>query len=167
MTTLATTYGHADPTRRIASLVLSLMAGFAPGLVGSRFQPGSWYDAIEKSSLTPPGWVFPVVWTLLYLMMGVALWRFIEATRSDRSARVTGLALFGTQLVLNGLWSYLFFGLHQPGAALVDIALLWLAIAGSLVVFIRHSRTAGLLLAPYLAWVSFATYLNYVVWLHL
>lgn len=164
MTTLTTRYGHADPVRRIATLLGCLLVSFAPGIVGSRFGPGDWYDSIEKSPLTPPGWVFPVAWTLLYALMGIALWRFLETTRTARSR---GVALFGTQLVLNGLWSYLFFGLHQPGAALVEIAMLWIAIAASLIEFARHSRTAAALLAPYLAWVSFAAYLNFFVWSHL
>lgn len=162
-TTLTSRYGHADPARRIATLLGCLLVSFVPGIIGSRFQPGDWYDSIEKSPLTPPGWVFPVVWTLLYALMGIALWRFVE---SARTARNRGLVLFGTQLALNGLWSYLFFGLHQPGAALVEIALLWLAIAASLIAFARHSRIAAALLAPYLAWVSFAAYLNFFVWSH-
>ena len=164
MTTLTTTHGNADLVRRISTLLGCILVCFVPGIVGSRFQPGDWYDTLEKSSLTPPGWVFPVVWTLLYLLMGIALWRFVEATRAARSARHRGLVWFGTQLVLNGLWSYLFFGLHRPGAALVEIALLWLAIAASLLAFARRSRVAAALLAPYLAWVSFAAVLNVTIW---
>lgn len=134
-----------------------------PGVIGSQFEPGPWYQSIDKATLTPPSWVFPVVWPVLYLMMGLSLWRFLES-EAPRHARTAGMILFGLQLVLNGLWSYLFFGLHNPGLALIEIALLWCMIAGVIFVFSRHSRGAALLLVPYLAWVSFATYLNFEIW---
>ncbi len=136
---------------------------FLPGVIGSRFEPGPWYQSIDKASLTPPGWIFPVVWPVLYLMMGVALWRFLESQAPGR-ARIAGVTLFGLQLVLNGLWSYLFFGLHRPGLALIEILLLWLSIGAVIIVFSRHARGAARLLVPYLAWVSFATYLNFEIW---
>jgi translocator protein len=165
MTAAATTAGSGvEPSwrRRGLRLFACLGASFAPGIFGSRFEPGAWYQTIEKSALTPPGWVFPIVWPALYLMMGFALWRYLEtAPRRDRTA---GISLFGMQLVLNGLWSFLFFGLHRPGTALVEIGLLWLAIVAVIVVFQRHSRGAAALLAPYLAWVSFAAFLNFEVW---
>ena len=146
--------------RRGLVLLACVAASFVPGAIGGRFEPGAWYAGIEKSALTPPGWVFPVVWTSLYLLMGIALWRFVERSRE----RALGLTLFGVQLVLNGLWSYLFFGLHRPGLALVEIVLLWFAIGATLIVFSRSSRTAAVLLAPYLAWVGFAAYLDFEVW---
>lgn len=148
---------------RAAWLLGCVAASALPGVIGSRFEPGAWYVSIEKASLNPPSWVFPVVWPVLYLMMGIALWRFLES-QAPRSARVLGVALFGVQLVLNGLWSYLFFGLHLPGVALLEIVLLWLTIAAVIAVFARHSRGAAWLLVPYLLWVSFATYLNFEVW---
>jgi tryptophan-rich sensory protein len=148
-----------DGARRGWLLLACIAVSFVPGVVGGRFKPDAWYDTLDKSSLTPPGFVFPIVWTALYLLMGVALWLFLRAPR-PRRARILGSGLFAIQLVLNGLWSYLFFGLHRPDLALVDIAALWLAIAGVAIVFSRHSRTAALALAPYLAWVSFAAYLN-------
>jgi benzodiazapine receptor len=165
MTSVATMTGpHVESSWRPRALRLlaCLAASFAPGVIGSRFEPGAWYQTIEKSALTPPGWVFPVVWPVLYLMMGVALWRFLEAApRRDRSI---GAALFAVQLVLNGLWSYLFFGLQRPGLALVEILLLWASIAAVITVFHRHSRLSAGLLVPYLAWVSFAAFLNFEVW---
>lgn len=141
-------------------LLACLAVSFAPGAIGGRFKPGIWYQSIEKSALTPPGWVFPVVWFVLYVLIGIALWRFVERARELR----TGLALFGTQLVLNGLWSYLFFGLHRPGLAFIEIVLLWFAIAATMLVVARATRWSALLLAPYLAWVSFAAFLNFEVW---
>jgi len=149
--------------KRVLHLLLSVAVSFVPGVVGSRFQPGTWYDTLEKSALTPPGWVFPVVCSLLYLLMGIALWRFAE-TPTTRAQRRAGIALFATQLVLNGLWSYLFFGLHRPDLALVEIVLLWLAIVATLLAFARATRAGALLLVPYLAWVSFASYLNFAIW---
>lgn len=148
---------------RAGVLLGCVVASALPGVFGSRFEPGIWYASIDKASLTPPGWIFPVVWPVLYLMMGIALWRFLERTAPGQ-ARTAGVALFGVQLVLNGLWSYFFFGLHRPGLALIDIALLWLMIASVIFVFSRHSRAAAWLLVPYLAWVSFATYLNFEAW---
>ena len=135
---------------------------FVPAVFGSRFAPGQWYAALTKPSLTPPGWVFPVVWTALYLMMGFALWLVVRGARGDG----LGLAVtvFVVQLVFNGIWSWLFFGLQQPGLALVEIVMLWLAILASTVLFWRLEPWAGVLLLPYLAWVGFAAWLNLGLW---
>jgi benzodiazapine receptor len=165
MTSFAATAGsrvEGSWRPRALRLLACLAASFAPGVVGSRFEPGAWYQTIDKSALTPPGWIFPVVWPVLYLLMGIALWRFLEA--APRRSRNTGIALFAVQLVLNGLWSYLFFGLQRPGTALVEIVLLWVSIVAVIAVFVRQSRPAAVLLAPYLAWVSFATFLNFEIW---
>lgn len=119
-----------------------------------------WYADIAKPSFNPPSWVFGPAWTLLYALMSWSA--FLVWRRCGLRSRP--LALFGLQLLLNGLWSPVFFGLARPGAALVVIVLLWLAIAACLVVFWRVSRLAGGLLIPYLAWVSFATVLNAAIW---
>jgi tryptophan-rich sensory protein len=148
---------------RLLLVLVALAISVAPGLVGSVFGPDAWYAALDKSSLTPPGFVFPIVWTALYLMMGVALWLFWESDAPGVTKRV-GTALFAVQLVLNGLWPYLFFGLHRPDLALIDIVVLWTAIAASILAFVSYRRAAALLLAPYLAWVTFATYLNFEIW---
>ncbi len=146
---------------RVLLLVACLLIAFLPSLVGGRFGPGDWYQSLAKSSLTPPGWVFPVAWTALYFMIGVSL--FLYLTGPGRS-EVLPLALFTVQLVLNALWSYLFFGLHEPGLALVDIAALWLAILATTLTFWYRRPAAGALLLPYLGWVTFASYLNFAVW---
>lgn len=124
--------------------------------------PGDWYRQIRKPSFTPPGWVFGPVWTLLYLSMAVAVW--LVWLKAGFAAAPLAMAVFGAQLFLNGLWSKLFFGMHNPGLALVDIVLLWVAIAGTIVSFWRVSPVAGAALLPYLTWVSFASVLNYSVW---
>jgi len=102
------------------------------------------------------------VWTILYLMMAVAAWRVWLTGPWRRTGRALGL--FAAQLVLNVLWSVLFFGLHMPGAALIEIVVLWSAILATTVAFFRHSRLAGTLMVPYLAWVSYAITLNFGFW---
>jgi translocator protein len=122
-----------------------------------------WYAALRKPALAPPNWVFGPVWTALFVAMGIAaflVWRAGWRAPAVRQA----LWLFGLQLGLNALWSILFFGQRAPGAALVDIVALWLAIAATIAAFARVSRSAAWLLVPYLLWVSFAVYLNAMIW---
>ncbi len=135
---------------------------FTAAWVGSRFPPGAWYERLLKPALNPPAWVFGPAWTLLYLMMGVAAWLVWQ--RRGIAGAPWSLGLFLLQLGLNTLWSYLFFGLQQPGLAFLDIIALWLAILATLLAFWRHYRPAGQLLLPYLLWVSFAAYLNLQFW---
>lgn len=145
----------------LATLIGCLLIGILPGAVGMAFGPDAWYVGLEKSSLTPPNWVFPVAWTTLYITIGISLYAFVMKSPGDRRP---ALAVFAVQLVLNAMWSWLFFGLHQPGLALVDIVLMWLSIVGTIVMFARGSKLAAGLLVPYLLWVSFATYLNFAIW---
>jgi tryptophan-rich sensory protein len=151
-----------SPWRHAAVLAGCIVASFAPGVFGARFQPGDWYAQLAKSPLTPPGWVFPIAWTALYITIGVALYVMLNHT-SGRE-RWIPLAAFVIQLVLNGAWSWLFFGCHAVTAALIEIGVLWISIVAMGLAFARHSRFAGQLLVPYLAWVSFATYLNFEIW---
>ncbi len=139
-----------------------LAVTFAAAWIGSRFQPGEWYSGLIKPALTPPGWVFGPVWTLLYAIMAVAAW--LVWCRHGLANAIGPLGLFLGQLALNALWSYLFFGLQHPGLALLDIVVLWLVILATVKAFWRSHRPAGLLLLPYLFWVSFATYLNFQFW---
>ena len=140
------------------SLVFWVSICLIAGFLGSLFDPGEWYERMQKSSLTPTNIVFPIVWNVLFILMGVAAWRIWS-----RRAQGIGLALilFFIQLGLNIFWSYLFFGIHRPDLALVEITILWLAILVVSVKFYRIDKLAGLLMMPYLAWVSFAIYLNY------
>jgi tryptophan-rich sensory protein len=126
------------------------------------FRPGEWYKNLAKPWWTPPDWLFGPVWTLLYLFMGVAAW-LVWRRGGFQEAR-GALALFLVQLLLNALWSWVFFGLQQPGWAFLELSLLWLAIAATLAAFWRLVPAAGWLLAPYLAWVSFAGVLNFALW---
>jgi benzodiazapine receptor len=118
----------------------------------------TWYPTLRKPSWNPPARLFGPVWSVLYLTMAVAAW-LVWRTRDAIDVRWT-LGIFGLQLLLNVLWSVIFFGLRRPGRALVDITLLWLAIVATAVAFWPHDPIAALLLLPYLAWVSFAAILN-------
>lgn len=129
------------------------------GLLGALFiRPSlpNWYGALRRPSWAPPQWLFAPVWTLLYLMMAEAAWIVWSAGAGGRGA----LRLFGIQLALNLLWPALFFGMRRMGWALAEICLLWIAVAATLGAFWRVAPLAGALMAPYLAWVSFALLLN-------
>lgn len=117
---------------------------------------------MAKPCFTPPGWVFGPVWTILYIMMAVAAW-LVWRDRGFGGARLA-LGLFVLQLLLNGLWSFIFFGLKLPGLAFGEIVILWLAVLGMLTAFWRLAPAAGLLLLPYWLWVSFAAVLNFALW---
>lgn len=139
-----------------------LLACFAAGAMGGWFMPGEWYASLQKPAWNPPGWIFGPIWTALYTMMAVAAW--LVWKRGGFVAQRRPLALFLVQLALNALWTPLFFGWHWPGVAFAEIVLLWLAIAATIAAFRPVSRTALLLLVPYLAWVSFAAVLNLTLW---
>ena len=122
---------------------------------------GSWYATLVKPSWNPPSWLFGPVWTVLYALMGVAGWL---VWRRGGPAIRPALQWFAVQLVLNVGWSAVFFGLQMPGLAFAEILVLWLAIAATLMTSWRVSRAAGILLVPYLLWVSFAAVLNFAIW---
>ena len=147
--------------RSVISLLLVLILVAAAAAFGGLFQPGDWYQALDKPAGNPPDWVFGPVWTVLYLTMAVAAWRVWRA----RGEWGVELWLWMAQLTSNALWSYLFFGLQRPGLALVDILLLLALIIWTAARFGRVDRIAGWLLVPYAAWVTFATYLNAGVWI--
>ena len=135
---------------------------FAAAFIGSRFGTGPWYDSIEKPSFNPPSAVFGPVWTILYALMAVAAWLVWRRWGFDGARAALGM--YVAQLVLNTAWSWLFFGLHDIGLALVDILALLVAIALTLALFWRKHRLAGALLVPYLCWVAFASVLNFSIW---
>jgi len=145
-----------------AVFAVCLLLTFGAAAIGAQFQPGPWYAQLNRPPLTPPNWIFGPVWTALYFMMGVAA-AIVWAKSGWQDARLP-LGLYCGQLALNCLWSALFFGMQRPGLALVDIVILWLAILATIAAFSRHSRLAAGMLVPYLAWVSFATYLNAGFW---
>ncbi len=124
--------------------------------------PGEWYASLVKPQWNPPGWYFAPVWSALYVMMAVAAWRVWQ--RGGWRAQRRPLGFFLVQLVLNALWTPLFFGGHEMGLALAEMILLWLAIVGTVRAFWSVNRMAAWLLVPYLAWVSFAAFLNFTLW---
>ena len=147
-------------------VVTCLRIGYFSGMI-TRANITDWYPTLEKPFFNPPNWVFAPVWTTLYILMGVAAGMVWNKMDSDRINARKGLQFFAIQLALNFLWSYLFFGLHNPLLALAELIVLWLMIFETYVVFKRVSKTAGLLLLPYLAWVSFAGILNAAIfWLN-
>lgn len=146
---------------RWLGLVIWVALPLTAGLIGSQFEPGPWYDRLEKPSFNPPSSVFAPVWTTLYVLMGIAAWLVWDRYRTGANG---ALALFVLQLVFNVAWSWLFFGMESPGAALIEIVVLWLLILATIVAFWRLRASAGVLLLPYIAWVTFAIVLNFAIW---
>jgi tryptophan-rich sensory protein len=142
-------------------LLLWLGAAFVPAAVGAPFPAPEYYAGLRKPAWAPPPWLFGPVWTVLYAMIGVAAW--LVARRGGSGTR-GALGLWGGQLVLNAAWTPIFFGLRAPGVALAEIAVMWVAIAATTVAFFARRTVAGALMLPYLAWVSFATALNFAIW---
>lgn len=157
----------------IVSITVCLLVGF----VGSVFTTpaiANWYAFLNKPSFSPPNWLFAPVWTTLYILMGISLalvWNGIKEDKKDKKDKKdktdkrvqTAIIFFAFQLVLNSVWSILFFGLKSPGLALVEIVFLWLAILLTIIKFYKISKIAACLLIPYLAWVSFASILNFAI----
>ena len=145
----------------IISLVVSFVICFAAAFVGTRWLPDEWFKKLNKPSWNPPNWLFAPVWTLLYALMAIAAWQVWEQAGVSAAPL---LALFVVQLVMNAAWTWVFFGLHRPDRAFVEIVVLWVFIAATLLGFWQMNPLAGLLLAPYLAWVTFASFLNLTIW---
>ena len=146
-------------------LVVFLVLCFAAaGIGGAVTTPkiATWYAALTKPSWTPPNWIFRPVWLALYFCMAIAAW--LVWRQGGVSNATLPLTLFGFQLVLNVYWSCIFFGQENPCLAFVEVLLLWLAIAATMIEFWQRSRIAGILFVPYLVWVSFASVLNFTIW---
>ena len=142
-------------------LVFVTVCFVAAGIGGMVTAPSipSWYAGLAKPSWNPPNWIFGPVWTLLYVLMAIAFHRILSLAPGT-PGRQTAIVAFSVQLVLNALWSVVFFGLHSPLGGIIVIALLWLAILASMARFARLDHFAAVLLSPYIAWVSFAALLN-------
>lgn len=151
---------------RTATNMLGLLGwvgvSFAAGWIGSRYTPGDWYASLAKPLWTPPNVVFAPVWTVLYILMAVAAW--LVWRRRGFAGAGAALILFLVQLILNALWSYLFFGLHRAELAFLNIVALWVMILVVTVLFWREERCAGALMVPYVVWVAFASCLNFALW---
>ena len=153
--------------KSFAKFIVIILLCLATGYLGSIFTRQSiptWYADLQKPSFNPPNWVFAPVWTALYLMMAVAA--FIISSKDLHNTNVKiALVVFFIQLLLNGLWTPIFFGAHLIFAALIEIIILWLSIILTIVLFWKVSIPASLLLLPYILWVTFAAVLNAAIWL--
>lgn len=145
-------------TDSIIALAVFIAANVAAAASGAVFKPDSWFRDLRKPSWQPPDWLFAPVWSLLYLMIAVSGW--LVWREAGLAGAAVPLAIYGVQLVLNFLWSALFFGAHRIDWALGEVVLLWLSIAATIAAFAPISALAAWLLAPYLAWVTFAAALN-------
>ena len=144
--------------RVLVSFGVPLLLGFL-GSLATRPAIATWFAGLAKPSFSPPNWLFGPAWTVLYILMGLAV--YIVWTRGTETRGVKpALAFFGVQLVLNLAWSFIFFAARSPLGGLIEILVLWVAIAVTMVLFFRVSVAAGLLFVPYLGWVTFATVLN-------
>jgi benzodiazapine receptor len=152
----------SDQKKLIFSIFLCLFAGF----IGSYFTTPAiptWFATLQKPSFAPPNWVFAPVWTSLYILMGISLFLVWQKGREDKTVKAA-IYLFAGQLVLNALWSFVFFGLRSPLLGLIEIIILWIAILATILSFMKISRTAAYLLIPYILWVSFASIVNFSIW---
>jgi translocator protein len=157
--------GQSQTSLRTAwALIGSLILSFAVAAIGAvaSIDAAPFYAQLAKPSWAPPAGVFGPVWTLLYALMAIAAWQVWRQGGLRKQRRA--LTLYLIQLGMNALWSWLFFGWHLGRAAFVDVVLLWVAVAATLLAFWRASRVAAALLVPYLLWISFAAVLNYTVW---
>jgi benzodiazapine receptor len=146
----------------LIALLGFISACFLAAFTGTFFRPGDWYERLAKPSWRPPNRLFAPVWTILYFTIAVSgwlVWREVGFTNAWLP-----FALYGTQLVLNAAWTPIFFGLHRPDLAFVDIVLVWLSIVATMFLFYPIHPEAALLLFPYLAWVTFAAALNFAIW---
>ena len=151
--------------KKIAKFVFAIFVCQMAGVVGSFFTNPSiptWYATLQKPSFTPPGWFIGIVWIILFTLMGISLYLVWDKRLRDRRVNAS-LSVFGIQLVLNILWSFLFFWLKSPLYGLIEIIILWIAIAFTIFKFYKISRNAGLLLVPYIIWVSVALTLNFSI----
>lgn len=151
-----------SPARSAIGLVAALVLSFSAAYVGAQFPPGEWYEALSKPVWNPPNWLFGPVWGILYLLIAIGAW-LVWRERGLAGAAIP-LGLFVVQLVLNAAWSWIFFGRRDLGLALAEIVVLWVAILGTIVPFWRVRPISGMLLVPYLLWVTFASVLNLTLW---
>jgi len=148
-------------------LIFSIVICELAGVIGAIFSMqaiSTWYYTLDKPIFNPPNWIFAPVWTLLFALMGISVFLIWKSNSVALTERKLAIQIFVSQLCLNILWSILFFGLHSPSAALVEIISLLAMIIATLFVFDRISKIASYILIPYLAWVSFASVLNFTIW---
>lgn len=139
-----------------------LLLVYAVAFVASQFEPGAWYEQLRQPPWNPPDWLFGPVWSVLYTLMAIAAW-LVWKQKGFAMAQLA-LTLFIVQLLLNGAWSIIFFGLQAPGWAFAEIVVLWTAILATILAFWKENRLAAYLMIPYLLWVTYAAALNASIW---
>lgn len=148
-------------------LIISILICNSAGFIGVVFTSSAiptWYDSLKKPPFSPPNWIFGPVWTILYTLMGISAY-FVWRQGINDSQVKTALIIFGVQLFLNALWSPIFFGFRALFAGLIVIIIMWIAILLTILAFLKISTVAAVLLIPYILWVSFATILNFSLWI--
>jgi tryptophan-rich sensory protein len=153
--------------REIPKLIVSILIVFLAGAVGTVFtlkEITTWYVTLPKPAWTPPNWAFGPVWSFLYILMGIALFLVWREGLDRRDVQIA-ITVFAVQLVINVVWSLVFFGTHNIAGGLIMVIILWISILINIIVFYRISKPAGLILVPYIIWVSIASYLNYSVFI--
>ena len=154
-------------TKDMLRLIISIAVAQSAGLIGSIFTrtelQSTWYATLQKPSFQPSDWIFAPVWITLYTLMGIAAFLVWRKGLSSKKIQLA-LMIFLVQLILNTLWTLLFFGLNWPLGGLVDIAILWIAILLTIITFKDISKPAAILLIPYILWVTFALVLNFEIW---
>lgn len=149
-------------------LFSSIVICFIPAIIGGLATSSSvttWYPGLNKPDLTPPNWLFGPAWTVLYLFQGLSLYLIRQTNAHDTVSKKITLSFFYLQLGLNLLWSVLFFGLKNPGLALIEIGFLDITVLFTIIAAHRINKTASYLLLPYIGWISFATWLNYQIFI--
>jgi benzodiazapine receptor len=150
----------------VIKFIICLALTFSAAFVGSLFTREAvpdWYATLNKPIFTPPDWLFGPVWAILYLLMAISAFIVWQKSLVNPAVRIA-LTVYLIQLILNALWSVIFFGLKLPLPAFIEILLLWSAIVFTIIAFVRVSITAALILVPYILWVSFAAVLNFFIW---
>lgn len=154
-------------SKNFLKLIIAIGVSELAGVIGSIFTTPSisgWYANLVRPEFAPPNWIFAPVWTTLFALMGIAAFLVWKRGLGDKKVKIA-LVIFLVQLILNTFWSIIFFGLHSPGGALIEMIFLWLAILATIIAFAKISKPAAWLLLPYILWVSFAGYLNFSIWM--
>jgi tryptophan-rich sensory protein len=156
-----------DHHKLFAMIIVSVLICLMVGFVGSIFTAPNiptWYASLVKPEFAPPNWVFFPVWTTLYILIGISFALIWQSGFRKKENKIAG-AVFAIQLFLNGIWSYLFFGLQNIFYGLIGIIAVWISILATMILFYKISKKATYLLIPYILWVSFATFVNYYLWI--
>ncbi|OEC86866.1 MULTISPECIES: TspO/MBR family protein [Methanobacterium] len=156
-------FKKSEILKLVVSILIPLIAGFI-GSIATFSSIPTWYASLVKPAWAPPNWVFAPVWTTLFILMGIALFLVWRQGLWRKDVKIA-VSIFAVQLVLNVLWSIIFFGLQSLLGGLIEIVFLWIAILATIITFYRISKPAGILLLPYIIWVTIASYLTYTVYI--